>query len=203
MKSVHEKEKAHPAVAAAGQAMTGFGRTGIRPVHDYTTNDTKGRARLSDGQKRRVVQLIRRECCNLYEGSCLSCSTTASRSRARRCWPIRCCAGISAVRFCPSTRRLKRKSWVTTASGPVRCAAGLSGRSATAPNTARRAAARCEKSKRRHGSGKTGGNAWTFRAFKTQCLQGFAGTRARGSISFDLNPRKTGSKCPHRAVKKE
>lgn len=73
MKSVHEKEKAHPAAATAGQAMTGFGRTGIRPVHDYTTNDTKGRAvkRLSDGQKRRVVQLIRRECCNLYEGSCL------------------------------------------------------------------------------------------------------------------------------------
>ena len=99
------------------------------------------RIELTPSQRRRCNRLIKRLCANYDDGNCL-CWMTASPASVHRPFPIRCCAGISAMRFYPQKRNCMRtfsNSVLITAPSAER----LLCQTPTGKNTAYRAAKRC------------------------------------------------------------
>lgn len=120
------------------------------------------------------------------------CWMTASPASARRLFPIRCCAGISVMRFYPPKRNCMR-----TFSNSVLITAPNAGRllcqTPTGKNTARRAAKRCTAGRktRAQESAKR-----TIRGVKTPSLQGlFDAGSGYIKESYQL-PRFQRSNCP-------
>ena len=97
--------------------------------------------RLTPSQRSRWNRLIKRLCANMTMATAY-CWMTASPASVHRPFPIRCCAGISAMRFYPQKRNCMRtfsNSVLITAPSAER----LLCQTPTGKNTAYRAAKRC------------------------------------------------------------
>lgn len=121
------------------------------------------------------------------------CWTTASPASARRPSPIRCCAGISAMRFYPQKRNCMR-TFSSSVLITVPSAGRLLCRTLTGRNTAHRAAKRCTAGRktRAQESAKR-----TIRGLETPCFQGLLDAEL-GCIKESYQPpRFRRSNCPN------
>lgn len=97
--------------------------------------------RLTPSQRSRCNRLIKRLCANYDDGNCLLLDD-GEPCVCPQTFPIRCCAGISAMRFYPQKRNCMRtfsNSVLITAPSAER----LLCQTPTGKNTAYRAAKRC------------------------------------------------------------
>lgn len=121
------------------------------------------------------------------------CWMMTSPVSARRLSPIRCCAGISGMRFYQPTRNCMRR-FSSSVHIAVPSAERLLRQTPTGKNTARRAAKRCtaDRKTRAQESAKR-----TIRTPKTPCFQGLLGAEP-GHIKESYHPtRFRRSNCPN------
>ena len=120
------------------------------------------------------------------------CWTTASPASAHRPYLIRCCAGISGMRFYRRTRNCMRtfsnNKLITVPNvGRLLC------QTPTGKNTASRAAKRCTAGRKTRAQESA---KWTIRDLKTPCFQGLFDAEP-GCIKESYQPpRFRHSNCP-------
>lgn len=121
------------------------------------------------------------------------CWMTASPASVHRPFPIRCCAGISAMRFYPPTRSCMR-TFSNSILITVPNAGRLLCRIPTGKNTARRAAKRCTAGRktRAQESAKR-----TIRTLQVPDLQGLFDTGSGYIKELYQPPRFRRSNCPN------